>query len=284
VEKLKTSSIESFGLAAERIVRTLDALPAIPQESMGSHRLWHALFLGPETILALHVVMIFPLALCLFYCIKNHHGSINPAGILRELLAFIATYIPFLMIYFLIGLFRVLRKLPVYTLYPATAKDPVLDSPSWGVMGGIIGIAAIVAGLCILFYMFPFRESPKPDFNVSKPVLLGLTLIAVVLALFHNSYWAVTFLTLPCWVWGLTGPGRNRKKRLYHGILVAAAGLPYFIVPWFLAVSIRIDTDLVWYQALALNTGLFSAPGYFLAAAAVALGIRFLIVQLHEAA
>lgn len=284
VEKLKTSSIESFGLAAERIVRTLDALPAIPRESMGSHRLWRALFLGPETILVLHVVMILPLALCLFYCIKNHHGSINPARILREFLAFIATYIPFLMIYFLIGLFRVLRKLPVYTLYPATAKDPVLVSPSWGVLGGTIGIAAIVSGLCILFYMFPFRESPKPDFNVSKSVLLGLTLIAVVLALFHNSYWTVTFLTLPCWIWGLTGSGRNRKKRLRHWILIAATGLPYFIVPWFLAVSIRIDTDLIWYQALALNTGLFSAPGYFLAAAMVALGIRFLIVQLHEAA
>ena len=207
----------------------------------------------------------------------------NPAGILRELLAFIAAFIPFLMIYFLIGLFRVLRMLPVYTLYPATAKDPVLDNPSWGVMGGIFGIAAIIAGLCILFYMFPFRSSPGPDFNISKPVLLCLTLITATLALFHNSYWAVTFLTLPCWIWGLAGPGRDWNKRLRHWVWFAVAGLPFFIVPWFLASSIGIDTSLIWYQVLALNTGLFSASGYFLATAAVALGIRFSVVQLHEA-
>ncbi|MBN2318650.1 MAG: M28 family peptidase [Acidobacteria bacterium] len=283
IENLKTSSIEKFGLSAERIVRTLDALPDIPRESMDSYRLWHALFLGPNTIRVLHGVVILPLLFCLFYCIKNHHGRMNPAGILRELLAFIAASIPFLMIYFLIGLFRVLRMLPVYTLYPATAKDPVLDNPSLGVMGGIFGIAAIVAGLCILFYMFPFRNSPKQDFNISKPVLLCLTLITVILALFHNSYWAVTFLTLPCWIWGLAGPGRDWNKRLRHWIWFAAAGLPFLIVPWFLASSIGIDTSLIWYQVLALNTGLFSAPGYFLAAAAVALGIRFSVVQLHEA-
>jgi hypothetical protein len=284
IGNLTTSSIERFGLAAERIVRSLDELPSIPRESMGSYRLWHALFLGPETILVLHCVIILPLLLCLFYCVKNHYGDMNPTGIVRELLAFIATFIPFLMVYFLIGLFRVLRKLPVYTLYPATAKDPVLSSPSWGVLGGIFGITVIVAGLCILFYMFPFRTFPRPDFNVSKPVLLCLTLITAVLALLHNSYWAVTFLTLPCWIWGLAGPGRNRNKRLQHWIWIAAAGLPYLIVPWFLRSSIGIDTSLVWYQALALDTGLFSAAGYFLATATVAIGIRFLVIQLHEAA
>ncbi|MBN2241578.1 MAG: M28 family peptidase [Acidobacteria bacterium] len=282
IDNLETAGIEKFGLAAERIVRSLDALPAIPQESMDSFRLWRELYLGPKTVLALHGLIILPPLLCLFYCLRNHRRRLNPAAIARELLAFTATYIPFLFIYFLIGLFRVLRKLPVYPLYPATAKDPVLCSPSWGPVAGIAGIAAVVAGLCILFYMYPLRDHPKPDFNVSKPVLICVMLIAAVLALFHNSYWAVSFLTLPCWIWGLTGPGDGWNKRLRHWAWIAAAGIPYFIVPWFLAARNGIDTSLVWYQVLALNTGLFSAAGYFLAAATAALGIRFLTIQLHQ--
>jgi len=283
IEKLTTSSLESYGFAAERLIRTLDELPSIPRESMAPMRIWHALFLGPAIIPILHSLILLPLLVYLFYCFKNHYRRINPMGIARELIAFTAALLPFLMIYFLISLFRVLRKLPVYPLYPATAGDPVLADPSWGIMAGIAGAAAVVAGLCILFYMYPFREHPKPDFNVSKPALLCLTLLLAVLALLHNSYWAVTFISLPCWIWGPVGPGRSLKKRLINWIWIAAAGLPYFIVPWFLASSLGIDTSLIWYQVLALDTGLFSPAGYFLAAATVALGIRFLTLQLHNA-
>ncbi len=283
IEKLKTSSLESFGFAAERIVRTLDELPSFPRQSMDSARIWNTLFLGPKTIPVLHGMILFPLLLCLFYCFKNHSSRIKLQGIVREFLAFTATLFPFLMIYFLTGLFRLLRKLPVYELYPATAGDPVLKNPSWGILGGVLGAAVIVAGLCTLFYMFPFRSHPKPDFNVSKPILLCLMLITAVLALLYNSYWAVTFLALPCWIWGLVGPGSAWNKRLPNWIWIAAAGLPYFIVPWFLVSSVRIDTSLIWYQSLALSTGLFSAAGYFLATATVALGIRFCVIQLHEA-
>ena len=34
-------------------------------------------------------------------------------------------------------LFRRLRLIPRYTLYPAPLKDPALQSPAWGVVGGI---------------------------------------------------------------------------------------------------------------------------------------------------
>lgn len=283
IDKITIPSMESFGFAAERIVHTLDELPSIPRQSMDSMRIWNALFLGPKTMPFLHCMIFIPLLLCLFYCFKNHSGRINPAGIAREFLAFTATLLPFLTIYFLIGLFRWLHKLPVYELYPATAGDPALKIPSWGILGGILGAALIIAGLCTLFYMFPLRSHPKPDFNATKPVLLCLTLATVVLALLHNSYWAVTFLSLPCWIWGLVGSGSGWNKRLPHWIWIAAAGLPYFIVPWFLVSSVRIDTSLIWYQALVLNTGLFSAAGYFLATATVAIGIRFCVIQLHEA-
>jgi len=282
VEKLKISSVESFGLAAERIVKTLDELPSISRGSMGSFRLGHALFLGPKVILFLHSIVFLPLPICLFFYFRKHYSSMKLAGVGREILAYTATLLPLIIIYLLIGLFRTLRMLPMYALYPATAKDFLLEDPSWGILGGIFGTAFIIAALCVLFYMFGFRSYPKQVFNISKPVLLCLLLVTAILALLYNSYWAVTFLSLPCWIWGLVGHSRHSNKRIFHWIWILAAGLPCFAVLWLLAPRFGISLNLIWYQILALSTGLFSAPGYFLGAAATAIGIRFMVIQLHS--
>jgi hypothetical protein len=282
VEKLKISSVESFGQAAERIVRTLDELPSIPRESMDAFRLGHALFLGPEIILLLHTIVFLPLPFCLFFYFRKHCSSMKLAGLGREILAYFATLLPFLIIYFLIVLYGKLRMLPMYALYPATAKDSILENPSWGILGGIFGTASIIAALCILFYMFGFRSYPKQVFNISKPFLLCLLLVTAILALLYNSYWAVTFLTLPCWIWGLVGHSRHSNKRILHWIWILAAGLPCFAILWLLGPRFGISLNLIWYQILALSTGLFSATGYILGAAATAIGIRFMVIQLHS--
>ena len=202
----------------------------------------------------------------------------------REMIAFLATLLPLLTVYFSIGLFRKLRMLPLYDLYPATAKDPVLQNPSWGIIGILFGTALIIAALCTLFYMFAFRSHPKQNYAVSKPVLLCLLLITAIPALFYNSYWAVTFLALPCWIWVMVGKGLNAKMRLMHWIWIPAAALPCCVALRLFASRFYIGLlDCIWYQILALNTGLFSPQGFFLGAAAAALGIRFMVIQLHEA-
>jgi len=282
IENLKISGIKSFGLAAERIVRTLDELPVIPGESMDSFRLGHSLFLGPKTIHFLHCIVFLPLPFCLFFYYRKHARSMKLAGIGREILAYFATLLPFLTVYFLIGLFRALRMLPEFALYPATAGDSVLKNPSLGILGGILGTAFIIAALCVVFYMYAFRSYPKQDFNVSKPILLCLLLITVVLALLHNPYWAVTFLSLPCWIWILVGHSGHSNKRILHWTWILVAGLPCCAVLWLLAPRFGMSLNLIWYQVLALNTGLFSAPGFFLGTAAAALGIRFMVIQLHN--
>ena len=107
-------------------------------------------------------------------------------------------------------------------------------------------------------------------------------LITIVLALFHNSYWAVAFLSLPCWVWGLLGYSRHWSKRILHWTWILAAGLPCSALLFILASRFGLSPNLIWYQVLALNSGLFTAPGYFLGTAAAALGIRFMVIQWHK--
>jgi len=282
VENLKVASIEKYGAAAERIVRTLDGVPSIPKESLESFKLWGTLFLGSNAISALHILAFIPLPVVFYFHLRNYGGRLNRIRIGRELLAFLATTMPFVAIYFSISLTRGLRLLPIYDLYPATPKDPVLENPSWGLLGAIFGTAFVIAIVCYAIGKLTIRNLPKPDYYVSKLVLLGLMLIFVSAALLYNSYWATTFLLLPAWIWALIAGGQMPGKRATNGIAILAAGIPYCVVLWMYASKLDLSWNFVWYQVLALNTGLFTGAGYFLGVAAISIGIRFLAIQFRN--
>jgi len=281
IENLNISSIKKYGLAAERIVRTLDELPTVPRESSDFFRLSGSLFLGPKAVSVLHILILLPLLFVLFSEWRTHKDSLSLANIGRELLAFLGTAFPFLSLYFFIGLFRALRLLPLYNLYPATAKDPVLENPSWGILGCILGAVSFVAISCWLVAKFSLRNLPKPEFSVSKLVLLGLMLITTAFALAYNSYWAALFLFLPAWLWGIVDRALRPGARVLRWICIVAAGLPYYFTLWLLASRLDLSWNFIWYHTLALNTGLFTGAGYLLGTATIVLGIRFLVIQLH---
>ena len=283
IENLKSGSIQKYGEVAETIMKSMDESPSIPRESMESLRLWDSLFLAPRAIGAFHWLSFLPLPLVFFFLWINHLKRLSLILIARELLAALGTAVPFLIVYFSIGLFRAARRLPLYNLYPATARDPVLENPSWGILGGILGTALFVAVLCYVVAKLSFRNLPKPDFHVSKLALMGLLIFTAALALAHNAYWAFSFLVLPAWIWALVGWSGQIKGRVVNWILILAAGIPCYAVLSALASGLFLKWNFVWYHVLALHTGLFTPAGYFLAAAATAIGLRFMAIQNHGA-
>jgi hypothetical protein len=284
LQNLTTAALEKYGRAAESTVRALDALPSIPSGSSGSFRLWDALYLRPPVVSMLHVVSFLPLALIFCFHLRNYHKRLNSVGIGRELLVYLGTVLPFLAVYFFIGLARGLRQIPIYTFYPGTAKDPALLNPPWNVLGILLGAALFFAIFFYIIGKYSARELPRPDFYVSKLVLLALMLVTAALALLHNSYWATAFLLLPAWIWAFIGCGRTQAERIRNGIWILAAGIPYYAALWIYAARLDLGWNFLWYQVLALSSGLFSLSSYILATAAVALGIRFLVIQLRERA
>jgi hypothetical protein len=279
IGNLKLASIQKYGRAAERIARTLDDLEPIPRESMVSFRLWDSRYLSGAPIQVLHVLVFLPLLLAFYYCVLSQRKSLKSIDLGREVITWAGMFVPFLVIYFLIGLVRALRLLPYFSLYPAAAKDPVLESPPWGIVGSILGVTLLIAVVCYVLIWFFFREDPKPDFHNSKLVLLGLMIPIAVFSLLHNSYWAVTFLALPALIWPISGEGRFFCGRCKAWAWIIAAGLPFYLFLWYLATHLYLGLNLLWYCILALNTGLFSAPGYFLGSAMFALGLRFLVIN-----
>ncbi len=276
---LSVSSIEKYGLVAERIVRSLDGLPSIPVESSGHFRLWDALFLRPGTVSALHATIFVPLPVIFYFYFRNHCGRMNLALFGRELLVFSGTIAPLWILYPTIALLRGLRLLPFYSLYPAPAKDPVLENPPWDLLGWLFATAVVAGVICYVIVRVSLRHLPKSQFHGSKMILLGFMLIIVAFALCHNTYWASAFLLLPVWIWALAGPAQGMGERVRNGILLFAAGIPCYAALFLNASQVEMSWNFVWYQVLALSTGLYSAAGFFLGTAAIALGIRFVAIQ-----
>jgi hypothetical protein len=282
IDNLKIESFGRFGRAAERIVRTLDDLPSIPQQSPNSFRLWNSRFVRPGVVWIIQIILFLPTALIFVFYLSNRHNQPYLAGIGREFLAFLATALPLWLTYFLIELARALRLLPIYTLYPATLRDKVLETPAWGILAGIFGTALFAAAVCYIIVKFSFRDLPRPVFHVSKVVLLTLLLIGIVLSFFYNPYWASLFFAVPAWVWALIGHKQSSGARILNQASIVAAGIVYYAVLWVYASKMDMSWDFIWYQVLALSNGLFTKPAYFLATGIVAIGIRFLAIQSHD--
>jgi hypothetical protein len=200
----------------------------------------------------------------------------------QELVWWLVTAFPFVITYYLLILLSLLRLLPMYTLYPAAIKDPVLSNPSWRILNSLLGTYLFFAIGLFFLIRFVYRKMQRPDFYVSKLVLLLLLLVVSLLALAHNSYWAVSFLALPAWIWALVGISSEAGARAVNRIWILAAGIPYYVVLILCSSRMDLGWPMVWYLVLALTTGMFTQTGFFLATAAIAIGIRFLMIQSYR--
>ncbi len=279
IENLKATSMEQYGRIAEKMLRTIDALAEIPGESMGSFRVREDAFLPAIAATALQYLVFLPLVLIIVFHWKNHRQNLSKVRIQQELVWWLMTVIPFIIAYYLLILLSLLRLLPTYTFYPATLKDPVLYHPSWKILNSVIGTYLFFSIGLFFLIRFIYRKMQRPNFYVSKMLLLLILLVISVLALAHNSAWAVSFLALPVWIWALVGLGDRPGTRVVNRLWILAAGIPYCAMLIFFSARMELGWNIVWYHALALCTGMFTQAGFLLAAMAIATGIRLLMIQ-----
>jgi hypothetical protein len=278
---LRVESFAKFGNTAERIVRTIDSLPAVPREAMGTFRVHGNLMLAPSIMAVMQGLAFLPLLAALWFHAANHGRHFSPGRIRRELSSFLGTILPFFLVYPAVMLLTLLRRLPLFSFYPATPKDPILEHPQYGVIVGILA-AVFLAGIGGYFLIrFLNSHLPRPEFNVSKTVLLAILSVVVAGALFYNAYWAVSFLTLPAWIWALVGPGRGPGGRAANRVMILTAGVLYYALSCSYAARLCVGWKLFWYEILALSTGMFRGQAFLLSMAMFALAIRFLAIQSH---
>ena len=276
IENLKTETIGVYGRVAEQIVRSLAKSSEIPRFSDSDST-------ALRTIKRLCTLVGFLIFLIItFFHTRDFRKGLAVAQMCREVAAFFATWLPFLVLFSGIKLAAAARLFPLYDLYPAVAHDPLMQNPPWRVLISIaVGVVFASAAAWITARYF-LREWTKPDYNNSCVALWCVLSVTLLLAVCYNPAWALVFFSAPAVLWQIRQGGECVKsdpgRRFSDAALIAAAAIPTCLALWWLAAKLGFGWNFFWYQTLALTTGLFSPFAYFMATAVVAAGIRFIVV------
>ena len=277
IENLKIETIDKYGRVAEQIVRSLAESPEISRYSD-----WARKKIQRNTC----SVMVIIMALVALQYIKNSRKKINSAQTGRELLAFLATWIPFLVLFSGIRLAYAARQFPFYDLYPAIAEDPAMQNPQWKVLA-IIAVGtlfAVIAAWIIARYFL--REWTKPDHGHSCVALWGVMSVTFFLAAVYNPFWGLAFLATPAILWPMPKTGETAedsvRRRIFDMTCIVIPVVPASLVFWWFASRLGLGWNFFWYQTLAMTTGLFSPYAYFMGTAVIAVGIRLLVITRYR--
>jgi len=274
IKNLKIETIDKYGRAAEQIVRTFAESPEIPRSPVRPR-------MESRAIRIICPIVIVLMAMRLFHQIKTF--NLTKTG-RREFAAFLAAWIPFLVLFAGIRLAYAARQFPFYDLYPAVANDPVMQNPPWKVFV-IIAAAVLFTAIAVwLIARYFLREWSKPDYRNSCAALYCILIVIVILSLFYNLFWGIVFFIAPFVLWPMPQnwklPQSDIGRRLFSIAYIAAAAVPACLATLRLAAHLGFSWNFFWYQTLALTTGLFSPIAYFMAAAMIAVGIRFTVATL----
>ncbi len=279
IDKLKVTSFEKYGRAAERIVRSLDMPAPVGRDMSAPFRVTAGRYLPVPVVTALHLLTFVPLVLGICFLWRNSRAQLNLARVTRELLVLGGTLLPFAPVYYGIVVVTRTGRIPVFSGYPPGPRDPILESPPWVVVTGLGVVLVVAVTACFFGVRFLSRKLPAPSFLVSRSLTLTVLMATATLGICYNSYWAVAFLALPAWLWVLTDRGRSVKSRLLKAALVVSAGVPWFALMGWSSRFLDAGWRLVWYEILALSTGMFTPVAYFLTAMMVAIGLRLAALQ-----
>ncbi|MCL2878239.1 MAG: M28 family peptidase, partial [Acidobacteria bacterium] len=205
VENLKIETIDKYGRVAEQIVRSLAKSPEIPPFS---DKL--SMMSGTVRQICILTLSVIGFAIPLLH-IRDSRKILNLAQMGRELTAFLAAWFPFLVLFLGIRLAYAARRLPFYDLYPAIAKDPVMQNPPWKVFAIIVAgvlFAAIAVWIIARYFL---KEWIKPDYRNSCAALWIVLFVTMPLAVAYNLFWPAVFFIAPAVLWPMPQSGKNAE-------------------------------------------------------------------------
>ena len=277
IENLKIETIDKYGRVAEQIVRSLAESP-----ELSSYSNWTRNNVSRNTCGMILVLM----CILSVFLIKDSRKNLNPAQMGRELMAFLATWLPFLLLFLGIRLAYAAKQFPFYDLYPAIAKDPAMQNPPWKVFA-IIGAGVVIVAIAVwIIARYFLKEWIKPVYKNSCIALWSVLVVATFLAAVYNPFFGVVFFAAPGILWPLPQNRENTEsgagKKSINMACIAAAAVPACLALWWLAAKLGFGWNFFWFQTLALTTGLFPPTIYFLGTAVIAAGIRFMVITRYQ--
>lgn len=274
IDKMRPESLGAYGRIQERILRALDAMPAIPGESPFYLRLAGDRVVPRGRLAAVQAALVLPLIAAAVAALRRRRV---PEALRREWRNCGA-----LLTVALLGL-AVVYALPKiglmadYELYPPPPRHPALTQVEWP---AVVVLAAAVAGAA--WGTRGLFDRPPQTVAAAEQrlpaLLLGLLIVAVV-ALLDNPFGAVTFLLAPvlCWTW--VTPSARREWRWLNAALIGAGFLPMAALIAQYGQALQIGPFILWYLLMGIAYGQFAPLRVVLTLATAVIGLRLLTIS-----
>lgn len=276
LEKIEPATILRYGRSAERLLRSLQALPDLPHGEMRYLKLGSR-YLPGWAVLLLQTLALFPLALGAVsaWIRALGRGRERRSATLREawveMRALAALFAAGALGYLALWLSSETGLMIKYELYPATQKDPALGHPQ------LLPLLVILGALVCGFYLFRwlFRASQATSPGVRRAVALTLLLLLVLVSVFTNGgFAALAFLAPAIYLWPLAKDRRGTAGRAVN-LALALSALVVFVAFVVLFSKLYFIGQAWWYILMAAAYGLFRARVVLAFLLSLALFVRF---------
>jgi hypothetical protein len=281
VEAMEPESFESFGKSAERVMRTVDELKALPPDYKNSSylKINSHYFISGLAVLLLHILAFIPF-LAFSVCKFSLAFRQTPTARIFTALKHEAKFMGIVLLSFLSG-YLVLLSLPFlkiitqYETFPATQKSKILDHPNLGAI--LIVFGSVIVTYFVLKRVFKGPEADPLESNADAPIrhalhAAALTLI-IFLAMIKNSHLATLMLLPPAYFW-TSLQDRSQGKVQLRNLLLLLGGAVTFMAAIVVMTTLFHVGVVYWYLFLASAYGLFSAYSILLFVMSMTVMIR----------
>lgn len=272
VDKMRPESLERYGRVMERILRTIDAMPAVPRESNFYLRLGPDRVVTAGPILLLQMAVFLPLAAAVL--LRLRRSAPGTDALRSEAVAFGVIFGALLVWLAAVKLMPHIRLMPLWEVYPATSRHPALTDVYW--IPVLLSFGALAAAWWVWRRLARRAGQMAPTPRQHIAILLLVLLLTAMVTLVDNPFGAVTFLMLPALLWIWVEPPRTWIGRV-GGTIAVLAG---FLVVAALFVQYgalqRIGAYILWYVFMGVSYGQFTWLRVVLALAMTAVGVRLL--------
>lgn len=276
-DALEVESFAQYGLSAERLLRSLNALPRVPENFRSSSywKITSSLYIDGWGVVILQILAFVPFLLYSFSkfgaTLQNHSPTLIRRVSLNE-----AKSIGILLGSFLIG-YAIMRLLPAlkivaqYEAFPATQKSEILYNPNYLAILIVIGVGALA--YWIIGRTFREKDDDSDHREIRHAVHAVALAALIILALLGNSYLATLLLLPPAYFWTAVRTGDGPPNRLLNFLLLLGGALTFLVMIIVMTTVFHVGVAY-WYMFLAASYGLISVYSVVLFLIAVTIMIR----------
>lgn len=276
-DDLLPEAFDSYGKAAERVIRTIDTLPKIPTD-FRDHSYWKVsenYYLPGWAVTLMHILAFIPF---LAFSITKFQVALKKTSrqqvvevILHEIKSTVILLGSLLLGYTVILLLPDVRMITQYENFPATQKSLLLYTPNFVAIFLVIGSVCGVYWLFQRIFMDPEEQVGNRD--IQHAVHAAFLTIVIFLAFLKNSYLAILLLLLPAYLWSAISSKRQAENRIMNGFLILGGAITFVAIAAVLG-SVFYVGAVYWYLFLAAAYGLISAYSVVLFFMALTVMIR----------